>query len=40
MIRGLGDVMSSTYSQTFNGYGVAVSLVNCGVNASSKWAIF
>ena len=28
MIRGLGDVTSSTYSQTLNGYAGSVTLVN------------
>ena len=28
MIRGIGDEMFSTYSQTFNGYDVAVARVN------------
>lgn len=28
MIRDIGDEMSSTYSQTFNGYDVAVALLN------------
>uniref|UniRef100_A0A1I7WDE5 Secreted protein n=1 Tax=Heterorhabditis bacteriophora TaxID=37862 RepID=A0A1I7WDE5_HETBA len=29
MIRGLGGETISTYSQTFNGYDVSVSLLNC-----------